>query len=72
MIYLKNYYFSNPTPEEDLLFQNITWPTVNSNDLNNIQYLNINKTLEVAVNPRYYQSVKTVLYEYAYPQYINH
>ncbi|XP_060524380.1 uncharacterized protein LOC132700829 [Cylas formicarius] len=41
--------FLNPTPEDDELLQNLRWPTAQPGDL---QYLNINATLEVDSNPK--------------------
>lgn len=53
-------FLSNPTPVKDQLLQNMIWPKVDPNQPENIQYLNINATLEVRSNPRYYHQVKKV------------
>lgn len=42
-------FFRNPTPHPEELLQNITWPKFLAN---NLQYLNINDSLEVKENPR--------------------
>lgn len=62
--------FRNPTPEESPLLQNIKWPAVDPQDPGNIKYLNINETLEVRNNPRYYQEVKSTFESYVYPYYM--
>lgn len=54
-------FYRNPTPTSDKLLQNITWPKVKPDSF---QYLNINKSLNIEVNPRatsYFQWVD--LYE---------
>lgn len=53
--------FSNPTPAKDPLLQNIIWPKVNPNQPDNIQYLNMNATMAIRTNPRYYQKVIKVM-----------
>lgn len=44
--------FSVPTPYKDNIFQNITWPLVNSSP-GNLLYLNIDSNLTVQRNPFY-------------------
>lgn len=41
--------YGNPTPQLTNLVENLTWPKVSPN---NYQYLNINKTLSIEVNPK--------------------
>lgn len=44
--------FRNPTPENDLLLENIKWPTArNSLNSSGLTYLNIDKHLTVQNNP---------------------
>lgn len=45
-------FFSNPTPTQESLLENVIWPKVNPQIPENIPYLNINQTLEVLSNPR--------------------
>lgn len=63
--------FSNPTPLKEPLLQNVTWPTVDPRQPDSLQYLNINETLEVRTNPRYYQRVRKVLDYYVTYKNIN-
>lgn len=44
-----NFFFRNPTPEKTELLQNIIWPKVKQD---NFQFLNINDSLSIEVNPR--------------------
>ncbi|CAH0546942.1 unnamed protein product [Brassicogethes aeneus] len=44
--------YGNPTPEEDILFENKVWVPANSgNTKEELKYFNINETLSIAVNP---------------------
>lgn len=60
---LFNYRFvySNPTPEHEPLLQNILWLAIDPKEPKNVFYLNINRTLEIRSNPRYFQEVNEVL-----------
>lgn len=42
-------YFRNPTPEEDVLLQNLSWPLVDSK---NFAYVDINEDLEIKNHPK--------------------
>lgn len=44
-----NIFHRNPTPENEELLGNVTWPTMKSSSL---KYLNINETLEIKENPK--------------------
>nr|AIY68353.1 esterase [Leptinotarsa decemlineata] len=56
--------YQNPTPNSNQLLNNIIWPRLRAGDM---QYLNINSTLEVRYNPKSYKEVKEVLTEYMQP-----
>ncbi|KAJ8927286.1 hypothetical protein NQ314_020289 [Rhamnusium bicolor] len=59
----------NPTPEADVLLQNVIWPKVSPD---NIKYLNIDTTLEVKEDPKEYKKFKEVIDTYAIPPLINY
>lgn len=61
--------FRNPTPEKDELLNNITWEKVAPN---NLVYLNINKTLEMQINPRRYLEWEKIIDAYVIPPLINY
>nr|XP_023028368.1 cholinesterase-like [Leptinotarsa decemlineata] len=56
--------YQNPTPNSNQLLDNVIWPRLRASD---IQYLDINRTLEVRYNPKSYKEVKEVLTEYMQP-----
>ncbi|CAH1175676.1 unnamed protein product [Phaedon cochleariae] len=56
--------YKNPTPERDPVLQNIEWPTVG---IENIRYLNLNKSMSIETNPRNYNNLRDVLLEYMRP-----
>ncbi|XP_074031433.1 juvenile hormone esterase isoform X3 [Leptinotarsa decemlineata] len=56
--------YQNPTPNLNPTLENIVWPRVRGD---NIQYLNINHTLEILSNPKSYDDVKRVLNNYMNP-----
>lgn len=51
------------------LLQNITWPAAKPN---NLQYLNINSTLEVKVGPKQYKSYTALVEEYGNPPFVTY
>lgn len=54
----------NPTPVEDDLLKNITWPLLKRDSL---QYLNINHTLKIKENPKEYKAWSAIIDEYGVP-----
>lgn len=57
------FFFRNPIPDDDnSLLGTITWPKVNTTSIN---YLNINRTLEVKTNPKVYEKFKEIIDRYA-------
>lgn len=60
-------FFRNPTPEADPILSNITWPAVQGSD---VEYLNINLTLEVQSNPRHYRDIRDLLLQYIQKPYV--
>lgn len=55
---------------EDHLLQNITWPKLEGRKDIQINFLNMNATLEVQQNPRNFKKNEKVLDEYILPPYI--
>ncbi|XP_074031429.1 para-nitrobenzyl esterase-like [Leptinotarsa decemlineata] len=56
--------YQNPTPNSNQLLDNVIWPRLRASD---IQYLDINRNLEVRYNPKSYKEVKKVLTQYIQP-----
>ncbi|CAG9860252.1 unnamed protein product [Phyllotreta striolata] len=58
--------YLNPTPVEDPLLFNITWPTSKPDTLD---YLNINSTFKIEQNLRMYKEISSILDKYMEPPY---
>ncbi|CAG9822954.1 unnamed protein product [Phaedon cochleariae] len=60
--------YYNPTPEDDALLNNISWPKSNAGLL----YLNINATMEVLENPRHFKQQKVIFDDFIQEPYISY